>query len=63
MTQRLLGIDYGRVRIGLAVSDALGFNATPLGFVKRQNDAQAATVVAVFAWQAANRDQMLPRKR
>ena len=23
---------------------------------------QAATVVAVFAWQAANRDQMLPRK-
>ena len=24
---------------------------------------QAATVVAVFAWQAANRDQMLPRKQ
>ena len=23
---------------------------------------QAATVVAVFAWHAANRDQMLPRK-
>lgn len=46
---RLLGIDYGRVRVGLAVSDALGFNATPLGFVKRENDAQAATVVAAVA--------------
>jgi hypothetical protein len=23
---------------------------------------QIATVAAVFAWQAANRDQMLPRK-
>lgn len=46
---RLLGIDYGRVRIGLAVSDALGLGAKPLGFVRRQSDAQAAGVVAALA--------------
>lgn len=49
MPDRLLGIDYGRARIGLAVSDALGFNATPLGFVRRENDAQAAKLVAALA--------------
>lgn len=46
---RLLGIDYGRARIGLAVSDALGINAAPLGFIQRESDAQAATVVAALA--------------
>ena len=46
---RLLGIDYGRVRIGLAVSDALGLNATPLGFVRRENDKQAVQVVVAMA--------------
>lgn len=30
--------------------------------VQMEDVKQAATVVAVFAWQAANRDQMLPRK-
>ncbi len=49
MKPRLLGIDYGRARIGLAVSDALGIGATPLGFVKRESDAQAATVIAALA--------------
>jgi putative holliday junction resolvase len=46
---RLLGVDYGRVRIGLAVSDALGLGAKPLGFVKRSSDQQAAQVVAALA--------------
>jgi len=46
---RLLGVDYGRVRIGLAVSDALGLGAKPLGFVRRENDAQAAGLVAALA--------------
>jgi carboxypeptidase Q len=31
--------------------------------VQMEDVKQAATVVAVFAWQAANRDQMLPRKQ
>lgn len=46
---RLLGVDYGRARIGLAVSDALGLGAKPLGFVARTSDAQAATLVAAVA--------------
>ena len=32
--QRVLAIDYGTKRIGLAVSDPLGLTAQPLGFVK-----------------------------
>jgi putative Holliday junction resolvase len=50
---RLLGIDYGRVRIGLAVSDALGIGATPLGFIRRESDQQAAAVVAGMARREA----------
>lgn len=46
---RLLGVDYGRVRVGLAVSDALGLGAKPLGFVRRSSDAQAAGLVAALA--------------
>ena len=46
---RLLGVDYGRVRIGLAVSDALGIDAKPLGFLRRTTDAQAAQMVAAVA--------------
>ncbi|MFH1262124.1 MAG: Holliday junction resolvase RuvX [Pseudomonadota bacterium] len=30
---RLLGLDYGRKRIGLAISDPLGLSAQPLGFI------------------------------
>ena len=50
---RLLGVDYGRVRLGIAVSDALGLGAKPLGFVKRQSDAQAAGLVAALAAKEA----------
>jgi len=46
---RLLGIDYGRVRIGLAVCDELGISTTPLGFVRRASDAAAAVIVAAIA--------------
>lgn len=34
---RILAIDYGRRRIGLAVSDALGLVARPLGTLQRTN--------------------------
>jgi len=34
---RILAIDYGRRRIGLAVSDELGLTAQPLGTVVRTN--------------------------
>jgi putative Holliday junction resolvase len=46
---RLLGVDYGRVRLGIAVSDALGIDAHPLGHIPRQNDAQAAQIVVALA--------------
>ncbi len=47
--QKLLAVDYGRVRIGLATGDPLGISLTLLGFVRRENDAQAAQVVAQVA--------------
>jgi putative holliday junction resolvase len=33
----ILGIDYGRKRIGLALSDELGLTARPLGILRRIN--------------------------
>ena len=35
---RILGIDYGSVRIGLALSDPLGLIAQPLAVLRRKND-------------------------
>lgn len=32
--ERILAIDYGDRRVGLAVSDALGITAQPIGYVK-----------------------------
>ncbi len=46
---RMLGLDYGRVRIGVAVSDGLGIATRPLGFIPRTSDEQAALVVAELA--------------
>ena len=47
--QRLLGVDYGRVRIGIATCDELGISTRPLGFVPRESDAKAAAIVAELA--------------
>ncbi len=49
MPQRLMGIDYGRVRIGIATCDELGISTRPLGFVPRDTDAQAAAIIAGLA--------------
>jgi putative Holliday junction resolvase len=48
---RLLGIDYGLARIGLAVCDPLGIATRPIGFVPRTDDAQAARIIAGVARQ------------
>lgn len=48
---RLLGLDYGRARIGIAVCDALGISTRPIGFIPRTSDAQAAPLVAALARQ------------
>src|ERR1700730_1557775 len=34
---RILAVDYGRKRIGLALSDELGFTAQPLATLRRRN--------------------------
>jgi putative holliday junction resolvase len=47
--QRLMGIDYGRVRIGIATCDELGISTRPLGFVPRETDAKAAAIIAGLA--------------
>lgn len=39
MHDRLLGIDYGDVRIGVAVSDALGITAQPVGTIQNSPNA------------------------
>ena len=46
---KLLGIDYGRSRVGIAVADQLGIATTPIGFIARDSDEQAAKVVAILA--------------
>jgi len=33
---RLLAVDYGRKRVGLAISDPLGMIASPAGFIERR---------------------------
>ena len=39
MHKRLLGIDYGDVRIGVAISDPLGLTAQPVGTIKNSDTA------------------------
>lgn len=38
---RVLGIDYGQARIGIALSDPTGLFAQPMGLVRRKTDEQA----------------------
>lgn len=43
---RVLAVDFGEKRIGLAVSDSRGVVVLPVGAVARRNDGQAAAAVA-----------------
>lgn len=38
MSGRILGLDIGERRIGVAVSDALGTIASPVGMIRRESD-------------------------
>ena len=49
--RKLLAVDYGRVRVGLATGDPLGISLTLIGFIRRESDTQAAQVVAQVARQ------------
>lgn len=46
---RVLAVDFGEKRIGLAVSDLSGRVVVPVGTVARASDAQAAAEVALAA--------------
>jgi putative holliday junction resolvase len=46
---RLLGVDFGEKRVGLAVSDESGSLVVPVGAVFRKNDAQAAAAISEAA--------------
>ncbi|MFI5119880.1 MAG: Holliday junction resolvase RuvX [Thermoanaerobaculia bacterium] len=46
---RILAVDFGEKRIGLAVSDETGRVVVPVGVVPRTSDAQAAAAVAAAA--------------
>ena len=48
---RLLGVDYGRARIGVAVCDELGITTRAVGHIPRENDTQAAAILAHLARQ------------
>ncbi len=49
MIGRLLGIDHGRKRIGLAVSDALGISARELAILRSEGDAADFRAIAEIA--------------
>lgn len=51
--KKLLAVDYGKVRIGLATGDPMGITVTLIGFIRRESDAQAAVVLAQVAKQHA----------
>lgn len=46
---RYMGVDYGDVRTGLAVSDASGFLATGIGYIKENGMKNTAKKVAELA--------------
>jgi putative holliday junction resolvase len=46
---RVLAVDFGEKRVGLAVSDETGAVVVPVGAVLRRSDAQAASEVASAA--------------
>jgi putative Holliday junction resolvase len=51
---RILGVDFGERRVGLAISDPMGLIARTAGIVERRSDQQAAEHIArlVQEWDA-----------
>lgn len=46
MNKRLLAVDYGLARVGLAISDPLGITAQPLATIDRRGDKQVCREIA-----------------
>ena len=51
---RFLAVDYGRKRIGLAISDTIGMIATPAGFIERR-EGKRAPITKIIARAASSR--------
>ena len=47
--ERVLGLDYGTRRIGIAISDPLGLTVQPLPPVRREGDQKDVVVLARLA--------------
>ena len=43
--ERIVALDIGTKRIGVAVSDALGLGASPVKLIQRNNDRQALSEI------------------
>lgn len=56
---RVLGVDLGERRIGLALSDPLGITASPLGMIERSGDAAADRRAIVDAARDAGADKIV----
>ena len=56
MPRRILGLDYGDARIGVAISDALGWTASPLETISRKNPIDLTQSIARLAEIAAGHD-------
>ena len=48
MSGRILAVDYGRKRIGIAISDPLGISMKTLGHISRESDTQAAKILSAL---------------
>jgi putative holliday junction resolvase len=55
VAERVLGVDWGRKRLGLAISDPLGLTAQPAGVVDRKGGDGVAEVARIAKERGARR--------
>lgn len=48
---RVLGVDYGSSRTGLAISDPLGITCSPLSTLAEKDDERLIAKIAEMAWE------------
>lgn len=60
MQGRILGLDIGERRIGVAVSDELGMIASPVGMIRRESDVARELRALVAQYQAVRLVAGLP---
>jgi putative Holliday junction resolvase len=59
---RSLGLDHGKVRIGVAISDPLGITALPLEFIKNNKEAIKAIIEVIKKYSVSKVVLGMPRK-